>query len=96
MTLKDILSVLPGVNGVMLVKDLKKLNNLDEIKGKNISQGIDKEYNQNYLKFSGRVVLSLLYFSYGLISYNQNSLKPNNWSSENPQKRYNIEKVVKE
>jgi hypothetical protein len=93
MVLKDMLSVLPGMNGVVIVKDM--INPRRDITKKDITN-LDSNENKNYLKFSGRVALSLLYFSYGLISYNQNSLNPNNWSSENPQKRYNIENVVKE
>jgi hypothetical protein len=97
MTLKDILSILPGENGLMIIKGFKKLNELEKKVDKNNKiKSINKEYEESYMKVAGRVMLSFLYLSYGVISCNQHSLNPNKWNMENSQKKYNIENVVKE
>ena len=97
MNLKKILSILPGANEIEIFRNIQEMKELEQIpiRNKKDFRYISSKHNSKYLENTGRIILTAVYLGYGIISYNQNSLNPKNWKSDNSEKKYNIENIIK-
>lgn len=88
---KNVWKILPGVNEVMLAKEWNKSGNLD------LSEGISREEAKNYLKSSGRIILTLAYLFYGSAVCYQGKFNPLEWKSKSSRIETNkLEKSIGE